>query len=214
MVRWRARAEGQGGQARTVARTMLGWTFAACVFAVAAGEGDIPGARMTPAPERGPDEGPVAEIARMKRLDGVQAVADAHGSLTLAWIEGATVYAARRDAARGTWSAAVRIGPEPTATGQRSFNLQAAADAAGTVFVAWMQDTSTGRHVFVARHLAGQTAWQAVQRVTPADKALQADVHELVLLVAPDGDATAIWSEIADTQARAVRALSSSIRVM
>ena len=211
MVRWRARAEGQGGQARTVARTMLGWTFAACVFAVAAGEGDIPGARMTPAPERGPDEGPVAEIARMKRLDGMQAVADAQGNVTAAWIEGAAVHAVRRDAARDAWSGAVRIGPEPTASGQLSFNLQVAADAVGTAFVAWMQDTSTGRHVFVARRVAGQVAWQAAQRVTRADKSLQADVHELVLLVAPDGDATAIWSEIVDTQPSAVRALSSSV---
>lgn len=207
----RARTEGQHGKARTMVRTMPGWVFMACVFAASAGGRGMQGAGMTPAPDRGSGAGPVAEIARVKRLDGVQAVADAHGSLTLAWIEGATVYAARRDAARGAWSAAVRIGPEPTAPGQRSFNLQAAADAAGTVFVAWMQDTSTGRHVFVARHLAGQAAWQAVQRVTPADKALQADVHELVLLVAPDGDATAIWSEIADTQARAVRTLSSSV---
>lgn len=202
---------GNGERAGKAACATLGWLFAVSAFATALEADDRQEARMTTVAGRVTGAGQVAEIVRTERLEEVQAVADALGGVTVAWMEGANVYATRRETGGGAWDSAVRIGPEPTTPVQEAFGLRMAVDASGTVFAAWTQDTVTGRHVFVARRAAGQATWTTARRVTRADKALQAGVYDPVLRVAPNGDATVIWSEIVDASPRAVRGLLVSM---
>lgn len=100
------------------------------------------------------------------------------------------IYASKRPAATGTWSANVKVNDDTKAATQR--NPRVAAKADGTATAVWVDLRSNQWNIQSARLAAGASAWSANMRVTD-NTSSRKDSPDVA--VAPDGTAYAVWED-------------------